>query len=526
MPMISATFQPIQGHVLILIDWSDVGTVTFARVLRVTSDGVRTVVRPNTFADATGDYIELSGGSGVLYDTEAPLDVPVYYVTEGLGVATTAGAMLSITASDTFTRTVVDNWGAADTGQVYLNDTPDVDYDVAAGVGTIQPTVLNDDYDTWIEVSSSDQNIKANLTLNTLPAANTIELGLIGRVYDALNYYRVQVVISTTGAISLRLVKVLGGTPTVLTSVSLVDLFLAATQYTVVFQVVGSSLMTRLWPSAAPDPGWQLTWTDSIIPTGTAAGIFFRNNALVTTHILSVDNLVVSAQRTFPEVLTSGTNLWLKSPLHPWADQRVVLATPQEPDCLPASAIFFQSMTEETRGNRTISLSINNRRNPIALTRIRGGISSTLNLITRRFTDRDNVVTLNSTGDPLLFQGPAEYGIPDRYLTVGDFVVTRVTTDHRQQWRAHSLPHVEVDRPAGLADGVLGVRWVDLCNQGLTFDQAKVAGLTWLKIMAGYGAPFPVVSGFRLYSDITTDFATYGAISVGGRTYEDLMEGR
>jgi hypothetical protein len=323
MPSIFTAVQPVYGRVLIQINFTDTAA-TFARVRRQLSDGTLVVVRPHTFSDSSGDYIELSGGQAIFYDTEAPLDVPLIYLADGL-------------------------------------------------IGTV---------------------------------------------------------------------------------------------------AAGSA-------------------------TDTAPG----------------------------EVLASGSDLWLKAPLRPWADQRVLLEIPQEPDCLPESAIFFVSMDVETRPNRTNVGIVNNHKNPIAMSRVRGGITSTLNLASRRFTDRDAIITLNADGDPLFFEGPAAYAIPDQYMSVGDYSVSRLTTDHRRQWRLNSLPYVEVDRPAGLAEGILGDRWADLCQKYLTFAAATAAGLTWTSVLLGLAtnSPAPALNWF--YSTIPVQYATYALLNAAFPTYNALWQG-
>lgn len=322
MPSITATPEPTRGLILIQINWSDLPAVTFARVRRILTDGTTDYVRVHTSTDITGQYIELSGGLAILYDTEAPLDVPLVYVTDS--------------------------------------------------------------------------------TMST--------------------------------------------------------------------------------------------------STATTAG---------------------------QEVLPSSGNLFLKSPLHPWADQRLVLQIPQEPECVPDRAIFFGSMDTEVRPARANAFVVNDRRNPVVSARVRGGITSTLTLFSRTFADRDAVITLNEPGDALFIEGPTQYGVPDQYMSVADYTVVRLSPDHKQQGRANTMAYVEVDRPAGLMDGPLGTRWADLCNKYATFADATAAGLTWTNVLLGYGSQNPgPPSAFRLYSDIPLDFATYADIPVGGRTYEGLLEGR
>lgn len=80
-PSIMALAQPVAGNVLIQVNFAASGA-TFARVRRLEADGTLTVVRPYASTDTTGQYIELSAGQAVLYDTEAPLDVSLFYITD------------------------------------------------------------------------------------------------------------------------------------------------------------------------------------------------------------------------------------------------------------------------------------------------------------------------------------------------------------------------------------------------------------------------------------------------------------
>lgn len=319
MPSISATPVTASGHVLISIGWGDVPVVLYAKVTRVLADGAETVVRAHTATDSTGEYIELSGSLAVLYDTEAPMDVPIFYITEGLG--------------------------------------------------------------------SSSSATSATVTLSS------------------------------------------DGRP------------------------------------------------------------------------------------------------WLKSPLHPWQDKRLRLRDQiGQPDCAEGDEVYFSAMGDELRQGRTNAFPVQQRKNPIVAPFTRGGRASVLRSASRTFAARDAVIELNASGDELFFQAPIAYGIPDTYMAVMDYTVTRVLSDHRKPQRINNMPFVEADRPEGLADGVLGVRWADVCDTYETFDDAEAAGLTTTMVLLGYASAPPSNPGFRLYSDIPIDFATYAAIPAVG-TYADLLGG-
>lgn len=216
---------------------------------------------------------------------------------------------------------------------------------------------------------------------------------------------------------------------------------------------------------------------------------------------------------------------WLKSPLHPWADQQLVYIPAEYtgPECLPGDSIVFAQMADELRPNRTSAFFPNDAEFPIPANRTRASIQSSLRLITRTFDARDAIITLNAPGDPLFFQIPAAYGIPDRYMTVGDYTVGRFSADHKKQWRANTLPHTVIARPPGLADGVLGVRWADLCTRYTTFAAATAAGLTWSQVLLGQGVTPPLIT-FCNYNQLAANYATYNALMAANVNYNALLD--
>jgi hypothetical protein len=112
-------------------------------------------------------------------------------------------------------------------------------------------------------------------------------------------------------------------------------------------------------------------------------------------------------------------------------------------------------------------------------------------------------------------------------MAVMDTSVTRLVTDHKRPWRTAALPFVEVDRPLGTPYGVLGSRWADTCGVYSTFASATAAGVTWEMALLGLASlASPPVSTFRTYAQVNATFASYNAVNTGGRTYEDLLEGR
>lgn len=232
---------------------------------------------------------------------------------------------------------------------------------------------------------------------------------------------------------------------------------------------------------------------------------------------------------TITNVLNSGGQLWLKDPVRPASDLPITLKTPTGPECLPGLGVFFQSMDGENLNGRGGSNLAINSKYAAPVSRTRGGNDSNLNLIARTFIDRDTVIAALAPGSPLLFQGPAHYGITDRYVHCGGqaATVTRLSTDHRRQWRLINIPYEEMGRPAGMPYGTLGSRWADLCTTTYsTFNAATAAALDWLGVVrgqAGTSRSYSVTAPWRTYTTVKAQFATYSAFST--KTYRALLEG-
>lgn len=243
-----------------------------------------------------------------------------------------------------------------------------------------------------------------------------------------------------------------------------------------------------------------------------------------------VDGLGSALTYTTADLILPDGTFWLKDPRRPAANIAIGLRGAQDPGCVGQLSTFFGNMGIEEHPGQGGTSSVLNRKNPVPVSRLRAGISSTLTLITRTFTDRDNLIRLAAPGEPLLLQAPAPYGISDRYLHVpGSLSISRLSPDHRRQWRVATIPHYEVDRPAGLSYGAQGSRWRDMCLPYATYNAAKTANVRWEHAMQG-GASQPwlgVQTGWRSYDDLTAEFATYADIEVPlpVRTYDQLLTG-
>jgi len=230
-------------------------------------------------------------------------------------------------------------------------------------------------------------------------------------------------------------------------------------------------------------------------------------------------------------ILAAGGAIWLRDPLFPANNRKITLgANAPLPECIPGEGIFFRSMDDEGLASQTINTQINNKSKPVSTVYVRGPRTSALNLICRTFADRDLMIDLLANGTILLLDLPAKYGYNRRYISVGDVPISRVSNNYTRQWTLMSLPYVVEDRPAGLGYGVLGARWIDQCvangGQYNTYADATAAGVSWLRLVYGDATTAGFGPNYRTWAQVLSDFTNWAAVNSGGRTWEDLLEGR
>jgi hypothetical protein len=223
------------------------------------------------------------------------------HTSEGFSADTTS----AYGVSDTFTRTVVDGFGTNDTGQAYTLSGTAADFDVAAGVGTIQPTTLNSDRLAYVTADrGANRTVKVEGAFATLPATGSLRFGVIMRLADTSNYYIAVFQVTSAGATSLFIAKRAGGVgSTIFTNSSLAHVpsgsVTAGTFYTVKAEISGSSIKAKVFPTSLGDSlTWDIDDVDAAVATGTFAGVFARNETAVTTHIMRLDNFTSTSLET------------------------------------------------------------------------------------------------------------------------------------------------------------------------------------------------------------------------------------
>jgi hypothetical protein len=426
-PTITATADSTKSQVRLDLDFSDVDA-PYAYVTRVDPvTGAATAVRGHGASVTIGGlpYVSMQAGyRTVLYDTEMPLDSSFYY--------TATAPSVTLNATSEFSGGYTDPW-FADLTTVTLRA-------VSTRAGADFLTIQTDGATATATIRGEDIPATPGATFSM---AAVMSANVSQAVAIALNC------LDASGAI-------VGNSVTNTT-------VLAATTVTATVTAPANTVAVRPILSV----------------TGTPAA-----TTVVSVASAVVTNAAASATSGGVVVPSLGS-CQLKDPLRPGNNVRVDFFFDPNPLCIPAEGVFWQSLDTEQQSANAATFNINNQANPVVVSKERSSPTSTLTLVSRTFPDRDRLNVLLDPGSPLLFQAPDEYGLPDRYLSVGTDTVARVMPDHRFPIRVFSLPHTVVSGPGGPMQGTVGARWQDTCNRYASWAAVSTAGLTWLQVLDG-----------------------------------------
>jgi hypothetical protein len=427
MSTITATADSVKAQVRLDLDFSDIDA-PYAYVLRVDpTTGAGTAVRGHGLSATIGSlpYAPMQAGyKAVLYDTEAPMDSAVYY--------TAAAPSVVLNANPTFSAGYTDPW-----------------YPTDATI-TIRPTSTRSGTD-FLSFFTGGATANPLIRAEDIPANPAVVFTLTASASANVSQ-------SVTVGLTFR-----DASGSILSSPNAAATVLAATTITV----------------TATAPANTVSVQPFIRMDGTPAATTVASIGSVT--VTNVAGSATSGGISMPSLGACR----LKDPLRPGGNVRVDLAFDPNPLCTPTEGVFFQSLDTESQAANAATFNVNNQANPVVVSKVRSSVTSTLTLISRTFADRDRLIALLAPGSPLLFQAPDEYGLPDRYLSVGADQVARVLPDHRFPIRVFSLPHAVVSSPGGPMQGTIGARWQDTCNRYATWALVNAAGLTWTQVLDG-----------------------------------------
>lgn len=529
MPIITATPFIDRSYVLVEANWADVPAATCARVLRVrVDDGSETPLRPYIApCGLQGEYLTLSGGHALFWDTEAPLDTAFFYRTDASGVTFPDREI-----RDSFSRTNVDTWNTSDSLHTWTTAGGAVaDYDVAAGVGTMSLTSVNINRRATIgapDITDSDQVVTVSTPVVATGAA--ITAFVFSRITDSSNFYRIGVNFETAGTVTALIVRTLAGASVTLATQATGLSYVANQQFRIRTQAMGTALRIKVWAVGTPEPvAWTTTATDATFLQG-QLGVRGNLNAGNTNGlpvVLSWDDYLAQvdfmALETEPMTMPSNGYFWLKDPVRPCNDRRLTTNKMLKQDCPPGSGIFFLSIDAESYASNSAKVLPTNARRVIQMARQRRDASTALTVATRTFQDRDDILALNLPGSPLLFQAAPNYGIPDRYMAIETVAVARGLPDHRHQPRIINMPYDTVDRPVGTTQGICGSRFMDLCDIYATWDEMAAAGLSYEDLITG--AASQPSENFNTWDSVLAEFVDWDDVEASNADWNEVLGG-
>lgn len=539
MPSIVATPYPSRGHVLIDVNFADTPTATNACV--TATDTVTGLTRPlHPYVSYNSDgCIALSCGQAILWDTEISCGNPTIYcatASNAAGVTLTEPAAFILT--DTFTRTTVASWSppAADTGQLYTTSGgAAADFTVNGTRGQMALTTVN--VTRFATVPGPETNAEFAVTIYPTAVALTqpFSAGFAARSDVSGNGFFGRVVFGLAGALSVELGTTTAGVDSSGGTILTPTVYTAASAIRVVYRIWGDQLSIRAFDATTPDPGgWQNTISGTGgVPTSGRFGLRAKRNTGNTNGTITVqfDNFQVSDVCAEPETIEVCTEavtnacdgcFRLGNPVRPCDDVRVCLCA-DGVACGGTGGLAFISMTPDTRASNTGTMVPVNDIYPITVSRRRMKPTSTLTVVPTSFAARDDLVNLLAPGEPLLLRTTPEFGIGDRYLTIGDVPEMYQIADMTIQPRIMQLPNAEVRPSPGPSLGVCGSRVMDLCDIYATWDALAAAGLTWDDLLRGEASP--PGSGLATWADINAQNANWTALQAAESNWSDVLDG-
>ncbi len=230
-------------------------------------------------------------------------------VTDNGGLTNSVSKTVTVTApatgnfaADLFSRTTATGFGTADTGGPWTVAGTASNYSVGGGVGKIKIATAGSGPAAYLNsVSSADSDVTLDASIDKVPNGGGGYIAIVGRG-TATNAYRGKVKISSNGALTLYVTKVVAGTETtVLTGTSTVT-YVANDVLHLRMQTVGSgttALKFKVWKGATEPLAWGLTGSDTTAALQSASGVGIWTYASGTTTdvplTVSVDNFAAKS---------------------------------------------------------------------------------------------------------------------------------------------------------------------------------------------------------------------------------------
>jgi PKD repeat protein len=221
------------------------------------------------------------------------------------GSSATVGTIMAtdLWAADTFTRTVANGLGTADTGGAWTLSGTAANFSANGTVGKILGTVNANRAAYLGSVRQTDIEIRADLALDTAATGGGTYASVIGRRVSNGNHYAFKIRYLAGGTIAAFITRSVGGVETTLASTNVTGLAVNPGDVLKVrFQIAGTNptvLVAKVWRASGAEPAaWTVNATDSTAALASAGDIGFLHYVSSSwtgaVPTLSIDNLVAT----------------------------------------------------------------------------------------------------------------------------------------------------------------------------------------------------------------------------------------
>ncbi|MFI7096427.1 hypothetical protein [Streptomyces lydicus] len=164
-------------------------------------------------------------------------------------------------------------------------------------------------------------------------------------------------------------------------------------------------------------------------------------------------------------------------------DSGVIIKDP----LLPArsTVALADTLPDWQRSARQGAFAVRGRARPIVISDVRTSRTGTLVVTTETTDEADALWWALETGNTLLLQWPAGWGLTDMYVSVGDVTEARISSYAGHSDRSWSIALTEVDRPIGGLVGSATRTWQDVKSGAATFADLASTSNTWLDVLTG-----------------------------------------
>jgi hypothetical protein len=221
----------------------------------------------------------------------------------------------------------------------------------------------------------------------------------------------------------------------------------------------------RTW-DLAPNPYSTIVVEDYEAPLGSRVwySVTWSNTAGTTNG-----SRILTRTITAP-ILADPDYVWFKSPGVPALNTTVLMEAP----------------LTWARAARSTRYDVVGRKNPIHVTGIRSGRTSSITVLIWDPESNELFNSLLDAGTPALVQAMPGFGIDGNlYVAIGDVEVEPLSPDAREDGWRWTLAITEVDRPEGGLQGSAASTWNDILNDSAyaTWEHLFNAHETWTDVL-------------------------------------------